>query len=169
MPQETLEIGTPRPQSRIVRAWSRLAPGSRTGVVLVTVALVSLAAGMLLPPLLEEEATVPATSPGLRAAGGDEFSPAMRPPPWVTGPSVDAGPAAFALVNRTGRRVLVSTPPRFVFTILSRDTLMFSRAPVCTYQRFTARFADGEVIGTIEDFCRAERWVLLPSGRGRLR
>ncbi|CAA9364069.1 MAG: hypothetical protein AVDCRST_MAG34-2674 [uncultured Nocardioidaceae bacterium] len=168
MPQETLEIGEPRRDSRLARAWTSLGSGWRAGVVVAFVAIVSLAVGMLLPSLPSDEPRAPSRSPGLRAAAGPEFSPAPRPPPWVTGLS-ESQPAAFALVNRTGRPVLVSTPPRFVFTILPQDTLMFSRTPVCTYQRFTARFADGETIGSIEDFCDARRWVLLSSGRGKLR
>jgi len=75
----------------------------------------------------------------------------------------------FALVNRTGQRVFVSTPPHFLFTIPPHRRLLFARVPVCTYQRFTARFREGPPIGTIRDFCTASRWVVLPSGGAHLR
>jgi hypothetical protein len=140
-------------------------------VAAVLVMVVGFAAGALLTRSTDVGSAAAgrsAASPGLRPADEPVGLEAMRPPPWVTGPVGASGQAQFALVNRTGRRVLVSTPPRFVFTIPPHGRLSFARVPVCTYQRFTARFGDGRELGTIEDFCGARRWVLLRSGAGRL-
>ena len=159
---ETLEIGHGSERSRLARAWGALPPwGRRVGTVLAALVVVSAGAVALAHVDLHKSAA-PAGAPSARRT-----EVAMSPPPWVLRRRYATEPA-FALVNRTGRRVFVSTPPRFVFTIPPHKRLLFARAPVCTYQQFTARFRHGPPIGTIHHFCSASRWVILRSGGTRL-
>ena len=159
---ETLEIGHGADESRLVRSWKALPSWARRALT-VLAALVVIAAGAVVVTHVDTTAGPEQAEPSSRRT-----RETMQPPPWVLHPRYTTEPA-FALVNRTGRRVFVSTPPRFVFTIKPHQRLLFARAPVCTYQQFTARFRHGPPIGTIRNFCSASRWVVLRSGVTRLR
>jgi len=172
MPFETLEIGKPTKETLLGRLRRRLGPRAPAWALVVTLVAAGFGSGVLLshlahrPPDGERGQT---TRSGLRPAEDPVTAEAMRPPPWVTGPRPALAPVQFSLVNRTSHTVFVSTPPKFVFTVPARGRLSFARLPVCAYQRFTARLADGRVLGTIEDFCEAEEWLLLRTGRAVLR
>ena len=161
MPLETLEIGHGSEQSRLARAWSALAPWARWALTVLAAVVVVSAGAVVVTHVHATDADRVEPSSSRRTRD------AMRPPPWVLSPRYTTEPA-FALVNRTNRRIFVSTPPRFVFTVEPHQRLLFARAPVCTYQRFTARFRHGPPIGTIRHFCSASRWVVLRSGTARL-
>jgi hypothetical protein len=162
MPMETLEIGPGPDRSRLARIWDALSPGARRYLVLVLAIGFTIGAAVTLAHTDVRDTAQGPPSP-YRGPTGD----ALGPPPWAMQPRQMREPA-FQLVNRTGQRVFVSTPPRFVFTVPPHRRLLFARAPVCTYQRFTARFRHGPALGTIHDFCSASRWVVLPSGKVRL-
>lgn len=168
MPMETLDIGEGPYRSRLARVWDALSPAVRRAVVVAAAVALGIGAGVALArshgdlQAAGKAAPEAARTYSLKAADG------LGPPPWAQMPRHATEPA-FALVNRTARRVFVSTPPRFVFTIPPHQRLLFARAPVCTYQSFTARFRHGPPLGTIHDFCSANRWVVLPPGEVRLR
>jgi hypothetical protein len=181
MPMETLDIGDGQdPGGRWRRAVrSRLARVLRptthrrrvawsvTGVGLVTGALLAWTLAAPTPQVGQPTADAP-TVAGLRRAEPEEGLRHLRPPPWVTRRAPTTS-VMFVLVNRSERRVRISTPPRFVFTVAPNDRVRFARRPVCGYQRFTASFPTGPPIGTLRHFCQARRWVVLPSGQTRLR
>jgi hypothetical protein len=164
MPMETLDIGDG--QSRITRFWSGLSARRRWSLSL-PVLVVGIVAGLLLNRLAREPAVDLEAAAALPASAASALpSPALRPPPWVTGPRT--GKVDFAMVNLSSRRVFVSNPPRFMFTIEPHGTIRFCRLRVCSHMRFSVSFTNGRKIDMLRDFCHEHRWVLLPSGRTRL-
>jgi hypothetical protein len=161
MPMETLEVGRGPEESRATRAWKALSPVVRRWTVVLAATAVTAAAAVVLSHTVAEHRAE--GRPGRPSAHARQQFGA---PPWAMRPREIP---SFTLANRTDRRVLVSTPPGFVFTIPAHRRLLFARGPVCTYQSFTARFRHGAVIGTIRRFCSADRWVIRRSGRAVLR
>lgn len=160
MPIERLDIGRGPEQSRLARLWTRLPAGARRGVVALLA--VGMSVGAVLVTVTQHDHLVH-RAPATPHRTGHE----LGPPPWAVKPRL-ARLRNFELVNRSGRRLFVSTPPRFVFTVPPHRSLQFRRAPVCHYQRFTARFRHGPPLGTISHFCSASRWVVPRSGPARL-
>ncbi|MDX6324084.1 MAG: hypothetical protein QOK15_438 [Nocardioidaceae bacterium] len=163
MPMEKLDIGQGPEEPRLAGWWHALPPAVRRTLLVLAAVGISIAAGVAWARTDFHQAAQPAAMPNV-----GRTADALGPPPWAMRPRQIREPS-FALVNRSDRRVFVSTPPRFVFTVPPHRRLLFARAPVCTYQRFTARFGHGPPIGTIRNFCSENSWTILRSGEARLR